>query len=187
MAEYIRSSNLPLDIEYDAIHVRRGDKLISESKKEVNKYWASLGFHRGDEHVNYVPFSHYIERAWDGSDCPTKPNGERKRVRRPKRIVYIATDDPKTVRHEIEQYPVVIGGVSVLNECTKALFIFSPLSEEQKELDKPFHISPCGGKKLCPSDDCFKRYHRNIAAVADLMILTKSAKFVGELNLLSIA
>ncbi|KAL3805392.1 hypothetical protein HJC23_009099 [Cyclotella cryptica] len=180
VAEYIKSSNLPLDISYDAIHVRRGDKLISESKGEVNKYWASLGFRAASDHVNYVPFSHYIEQAWDGSDCPTKANGKKKRTRRPKRIVYIATDDPKTVRQEIQQYPHVRGGVTVLNECTKALFVFSPLSEEHSP-SKSFHISPCR-RKICGDDDCFKRYHRNIAAIADLMILTKSAKFVGEFN-----
>lgn len=181
VAEYIRSSNLPLDISYDAIHVRRGDKLIGEAKKEVNRYWKALGLGGGNEHANYVPFSHYVERAWRRDQCPKKSNGKFKKTRRPKRIVYVATDDPKTVKKEIAEYPTVKGGVSVLNECTKAKFIFSPMTEEEGHSLRSFHISPCK-KKICPDDDCFKRYHRNIAAVADLMILTKSTKFVGEYN-----
>jgi hypothetical protein len=181
VAKYIRSSNLPLDVSYDAIHVRRGDKLIGEAKKDVNRYYKSLGFSAGEAHLNYVPFSHYIEQAWPRDSCPKKANGAVKKTRRPKRIVYVATDDPQKVHEEIAQYPVVKGGVSVLNECTKAVFIFSPMTEEEGHSLRSFHISPCR-KKLCPEDNCFKRYDRNIAAIADLMILTKSAKFVGEFN-----
>ena len=181
VAEYIRSSNLPLDVSYDSIHVRRGDKLIGEAKKEVNKYYKTLGLGDGNDHANYVPFSHYIEKAWDRNKCPQKSNGKFKKTRRPKRIVYVATDDPKTVKEEIAKYPTVKGGVTVLNECTKAKFIFSPMAEEDDHSLRSFHISPCK-KKLCPDDDCFQRYHRNIAAIADLMILTKSSKFIGEFN-----
>lgn len=182
VADYIRSSNLPLDVSYDAIHVRRGDKLIGEAKKEVNRYWKSLGMGGGNDHENYVPFSHYIEQAWDREQCPKKSNGKFKKTRRPKRIIYVATDDPKTVREEIAQYPTVKGGVTVLNECTKAKFVFSPMTEEEGKLSlRSFHLSPCK-KKLCPNEDCFQRYHRNIAGIADLMLLARSQKFVGEFN-----
>ena len=70
----------------------------------------------------------------------------------------------------------------MLNECTKAMFVFSPMTEEEGNLSlRSFHLSPCK-KKLCPNEDCFQRYHRNIASIADLMLLARSQKFVGEFN-----
>lgn len=47
VAQYIRQKiDLPLNSGYDAIHVRRGDKLETESRQEVVAYWHSQGYDR---------------------------------------------------------------------------------------------------------------------------------------------
>ena len=46
VAHFIRQIDLPLNSGYDAIHVRRGDKLETESRKEVIAYWHSQGYDR---------------------------------------------------------------------------------------------------------------------------------------------
>jgi hypothetical protein len=106
-------------------------------------------------------------------------NGRIRQTRIPRKIIYVSTDDPNTVRTEIAQLPKVKGGYTVLNGCQKAEFIFSPASETIKS----FHMTPCR-KYLgtCNNDDCSKRYARSIAAIADLTILTRARKFVGEYN-----
>ncbi|KAL7481676.1 hypothetical protein ACHAW6_007363 [Cyclotella cf. meneghiniana] len=179
VAKYIESSNIPTDGSYDAIHVRRGDKLLRESKWLVEKYWKSKGYDAGNMPANYVPFVHYLNQAWDGSDCPRRKNGRIRQTRIPRKIIYVATDDPNTVRAEIAQLPAAKGGYTVLNGCQKAEFIFSPASETITS----FHMTPCR-KYLgtCNNDDCSKRYARSIAAIADLTILTRARKFVGEYN-----
>ncbi|KAL3791653.1 hypothetical protein HJC23_003910 [Cyclotella cryptica] len=179
VSEYIKSSNLPRDGSYDGIHVRRGDKLLVESKWLVENYWRSKGYDAGNMPANYVPFVHYLNKAWDGSECPRRRNGRIRQTRIPRKVIYVATDDPNTVRKEIAQLPKVKGGYTVLNGCQKAEFIFSPSSETITS----FHMTPCR-KYLgtCGGDDCSKRYARSIAAIADLTILTRAEKFVGEYN-----
>jgi len=46
VAQFIRQTDLPLNSGYDAIHVRRGDKLETESRQEVVAYWHSQGYDR---------------------------------------------------------------------------------------------------------------------------------------------
>lgn len=46
VAQFIRQIDLPLNSGYDAIHVRRGDKLETEARKEVVAYWHSQGYDR---------------------------------------------------------------------------------------------------------------------------------------------
>lgn len=48
---------------YDAIHVRRGDKLAHESRKAVVHYWRARGVVNASEtlpHDAYIPFAHYL-------------------------------------------------------------------------------------------------------------------------------
>ena len=176
---YIQMSDLPSDTSYDAIHVRRGDKLIAEAKKVVANYWSKRGYKRGKLPTNYVPFKHYLELGWEESTCPKMEDKKYQQADIPHRIVYVATDDPATVQKEISELPTTETGDIKLNECQKARFIFSPAS---KTTDS-FHMTPCQDYgSTCGDDDCSKRYERNIAAMADLVILVRSDKFVGEYN-----
>jgi hypothetical protein len=177
VAKYIQISNLPLD--YDAIHVRRGDKLLAEAKKIVAMFWTKRGYKKNNMPTNYIPFKHYLDLGYDGSACPMGQNGKRLKTNTPHKVVFVATDDPTTVQKEIEQMPKTRFGHTILNECQKARFVFSPVSKTTNS----FHMTPCQNYgSVCTDDDCSKRYERNIAAMADLMILTRSNKFVGEYN-----
>jgi hypothetical protein len=51
VAQFIRQIDLPLNSGYDAIHVRRGDKLETESRQEVVAYWHSQGYDRVEVRV----------------------------------------------------------------------------------------------------------------------------------------
>jgi hypothetical protein len=168
VAQFIRQIDLPLNSGYDAIHVRRGDKLETEARKEVVAYWHSQGYDRVQQFpTNYIPFRHYL-RLWDSTDCENYWNGFQTQAA--SRLVYVATDDPMTVKEEISKLPKGSDGTTIVAGCKKVKFIFAPVSE-----DTAFHINEGGGKT-----DCYVRYKRNIRAIADLMILTKSDTFVGE-------
>mmetsp|Transcript_17 Transcript_17/g.53 ORF Transcript_17/g.53 Transcript_17/m.53 type:complete len:593 (-) Transcript_17:2396-4174(-) len=168
VAQFIRQTDLPLNSGYDAIHVRRGDKLETESRQEVVAYWHSQGYDRvGQFPTNYIPFRHYL-RLWDSTDCDSYWNGFQTQATT--RLVYVATDDPTTVKEEIAKLPKGSDGTTIVAGCKKVKFIFAPVSE-----DSAFHINEGGGKV-----DCYVRYKRNIRAIADLMVLTKSDTFVGE-------
>lgn len=170
--EHIQSMNLPLDGPYDAFHIRRGDKLLSEAKKWVKKYWNSNG-RVGKQVTNYIPFSYYVTRAW--GKCKAKAQVKKRNLKDPQvKTVYIATDDPDTVRQEINSIPRVNGkGASLVDECNhKVNFVFAPTPK-----DKAFHIND-----RRTGDDCHQVYKRNIAAISDLMILIRSQKFVGDYN-----
>eukprot|EP00804_Cyclotella_cryptica_P020166 CCRYP_021169-RA/>CCRYP_021169-RA protein AED:0.02 eAED:0.02 QI:200/1/1/1/1/1/2/271/534 len=169
--EHIRSLNVPLDSPYDAIHVRRGDKLIAEARREVQHYWSTKGYNAGRMPTNYIPFSHYVEKVW--GSC-TATSRRRMRMRDPPRNVYIATDDPTTVQSEIELFPKVKGkGASIIDQCRhKVKFWFAPSTK-----DTSFHINDRRS-----SDDCHQVYKRNIAAIADLVILSRADRFVGDYN-----
>jgi hypothetical protein len=169
--DHIQSMNLPLDGPYDAFHVRRGDKLIKEAQEEVKNYWRSKG-RLGKTPTNYIPFSHYIEKAW--GVCKASVQVARRNLKDTVKTTYIATDDPITVHQEINTLPRVNGkGASIVDQCNhKVNFVFAPTSK-----GTTFHINdrPSG-------DDCHQVYKRNIAAIADLVILTRADKFVGDFN-----
>ena len=162
---------------YDSIHVRRGDKLIMEAKGEVVKYWASHG-HSDPNNLptNYVPFAHYLSQ-FRKEECPMNELGEVTKTM--KRVVYVATDDPIVVKEEIANLPNRIDERTVLwNDCHELEFYFNPTDEGS------FHLNGDGetGFSDGTEDNCFKRYHRNIASVADMVILAKSRTFIGEFN-----
>eukprot|EP00956_Cyclotella_meneghiniana_P038533 scaffold155675_cov77-Cyclotella_meneghiniana.AAC.1 len=170
--EHIQTMNLPLDGPYDAFHIRRGDKLLREAKKWVNKYWNSQG-RIGKQVTNYIPFSYYLKRAY--GKCKANAQVKNRNLKDAQvKTVYVATDDPDTVHREINTIPRVNGkGASLVDECNhKVNFVFAPTPK-----DKAFHVNDRRA-----GDDCHKVYKRNIAAISDLIILIRSQKFVGDYN-----
>ena len=179
IAKYVQMSDLPSGTSYDAIHVRRGDKLIAEAKKVVANYWTKKGYKKNKMPTNYIPFKHYLELGWGESNCPKMEGDINQQADMSPRIIYVATDDPATVQKEISELPTTEAGEITLSKCHSARFVFSPAS---KTTDS-FHMTPCQDYgSTCGDDNCFKRYERNIAAMADLVILVRSDKFVGEYN-----
>merc|ERR1719223_524598 len=163
----IKRSDLPLDVPYDSIHLRRGDKLESDAKRFVIRHWQDSGQYdedTGDMPKPYIPLSHYLNQL-ETVECKDEP-----------RLVYIATDDPIEVQNEVNELPKdTSGSYYTLNSesCHKFQFIFSPASS----MEQGFHIDSSPSKGSCED-----RYERNIASIADLMILAKSDIFVGEFN-----
>lgn len=164
---FIKNAGLPLNVDYDSIHVRRGDKLIQESRREVNNFWRSRGYGQGTGRKiprNFIPFSHYIGQGYQKTPC--NADGEA-------HLVYVATDDPKMIQQELSFMKKDDQGHTMMNECYKFNFIFGPMPKD----DIPSHLNSEGAHK-----NCVDRYKRNIAGIADLLILAKSNLFVGEFN-----
>jgi len=197
--EFIKSSELPLDGRYDAMHVRRGDKLEMEAAGEVREYWMRRGYREGDRFpTNYIPLEEYLKRLDDGfnadggsrraiasasasasvvgngvAKCHGNNNNENNSDPEIK-LVYIATDDAPTVQSEISKLPKGRNGAYLINGgCQHVKFIFNPAAAETTQ----FHLNDGGA-----IGDCFERYTRNIQAIADMMIVVRSETFVGEFN-----
>ena len=163
--------DLPLNVPYDAIHVRRGDKLTSDSRHLVISFWKSLGEYdeeTGSMPQDYIPFRYYLTQFDESVACRPTP-----------RIVYVATDDVLEVKNEVNDLPKDSEGNTILTygaggeqSCHKFHFIFSRFYP-----GLGLHISTGPMKGSCED-----RYARNIASIADLMILAKSDVLVGEYN-----
>jgi hypothetical protein len=141
----MRVSEIPIPREYVAIHVRRGDKLkrkegISTSADLVEVFWQERGYNSSNQPTNYIPFSHYLS-ALDASSP---------------RDVYVATDDPVTVRREISAL-----------EPNRFRFHFHPDS-----------ASTIG--HLQDESDCVRKYERTIGAMTDLLLMIRSTIAVAE-------
>ncbi len=177
--EYIKSFDLfqkigATDKAYDAIHVRRGDKLIHEAHAAVIFYWRFRG-HTDPTKLptNYIPVTAYLE-TFKKRECPVNEQGEV--TERMKRNVFVATDDPVVVKQEIASLPNHIDERTILwDDCHELTFYFSPPSSSSA-----FHLNGDGedGFKDGTKDNCFMRYHRNIASVADMVILGKARTFM---------
>ena len=175
---YLQRSKLIIpsnNVRYDAIHVRRGDKLLKESGAWVAQYWTSRGYAVGKFPTNYIPFKHYIEMGWKEEEgggllCSTATP----RTTTPPKSIFVATDDPTQVKKEISHLPQI---TTDLGSC-KERFVFPASSEATS-----FHVTPCRKyKKTCAGDNCHKRYQRIIAAVGDMMILSRADKLVCDYN-----
>ena len=161
--------------EYTAIHVRRGDKLEKEARREIEQYWRARGYTDMTQlPTDYIPFDHYLQQF--NEEC----KGEQVMTHN----VYIATDDPITVRQEIEALDDVkhINANTILwKGCHQLTFYFNPTH------DSAFHLNGDGehgfiNKEEGEDDTCLARYQRNIVSVADMMILSKAKTFIGEYN-----
>jgi hypothetical protein len=172
------------DVVYDAIHVRRGDKLILEQRPLIESYWKSQGYtDTTNLPQDYVPFSQYLTR-FDKSECPVNELGEV--IDQKRHVVYVATDDRNVVQDEIASLPNHIDddwNRVVWNDCHDLTFFITPPANG----DGVYHLN--GGheeermirgrmKRVWISDrsqdDCHKRYRRSIASFADMMILSRS-------------
>ncbi len=90
---FIRLSQLPMQVSYDAFNVRR--------KWNVQGYEKEAG-------LDVIPFQEYL-KMWERHDCSDKA-----------RIIYIASDDPGQIKEEISNYPVGEAGNLILpgiDEC----------------------------------------------------------------------
>jgi len=177
---FLMSFDLPMDQEYSAIHVRRGDKLEKEAARYVQQYWRVKGY-KYPYPTDYVPFEQYLSK-WDGREvCELNQRGLYKIIRH---NVYVATDDPITVKQEIAELDTkhINERTIMWNNCHELTFYFNPTDASA------FHLNGEGEKGFTSKgewdkeDNCFDRYHRNIASVTDMMILAKAEKFIGEYN-----
>ncbi|KAL7463178.1 hypothetical protein ACHAXS_003557 [Conticribra weissflogii] len=194
--EFIKSSELPLDGRYDAMHVRRGDKLEMEAVEEVKEYWLRRGYREGDHFpTNYIPLEEYLKRLDDEfnadgmsgrrsasasvvgngvAKCHGNSNNNEHDSDPETKLVYIATDDAPTIQSEISKLPKGRNDAYIINGgCQHVKFIFNPAASETTQ----FHLNDGGA-----IGDCFERYTRNIQAIADMMIVVRSETFVGEFN-----
>jgi len=162
---YINTASLPLDVSYDGIHIRRGDKLRFEAKSGVKKYWDSVQETDPDAvRTNFIPLRHYLSQ-YDDLKCSDEP-----------RLVFIASDSPAQVKQEIDELPKDQDGNSITNdECHKFQFIFTPAANDADMTSGGFHLHR---DRTGPAH----KYTKNIASVADLMIMAKSDMFIGEYN-----
>jgi hypothetical protein len=106
----------------------------------VDKFWREQGYNSSTQPTNYFPFSHYLSKL-DASSP---------------RDVYVATDDPETVRREISAL-----------KPNRFRFHFYPDS-----------ASTTG--HLQDESDCAKKYERTIGAMTDLLLLIRSTIAVAE-------
>jgi len=179
-----------------------------EAKRYVVKYWETKrGYYKCHESnpflcVNYIPFVHYLRQYEDipcngdeddsdkdedsdnGEEEETEDNEKDIQETEDKdddnnvRLVYIASDDRTEVQSEIEALPKDSDGYTLLpttdedrdmtsTSCHRFKFIFSSYIPQDR---------------IAGTSSCEDRYQQNIAAVADLMILSKSNLFIGEYN-----
>jgi hypothetical protein len=107
----------------------------------VEAFWRKRGNNASSLPTNYIPFSHYLSQLDNSSLL---------------RDIYVATDDPETVKSEISAL-----------EPNGYRFYFNPES-----------ASSTG--HLQDDSDCERRYDKTISAMADLVMLVRSTTAVGE-------
>jgi hypothetical protein len=108
----------------------------------VETFWQKRGYNSSAQPTNYIPFSHYLSKL-DASSP---------------RDVYVATDDPMTVRREI-----------------------SALKPNRFR----FHLNPDSASTtghLHDNSGCVRKYERTIGAMTDLLLLIRSTIAVAEYN-----
>ncbi len=162
--------DLDLNVPHDAIHVRRGDKLVMEARRLVRLFWKERGMYdevNDDMPTNYIPFRHYLSQYENVTTCMDGP-----------RTVYVATDDPVVVKAEINDLPKDDDGNVVLHAadgsitCHALRFVFTT-----HDAPSGHHLHEGYGKGSCE-----ERYERNIASIADLMLLSRGNVVIVEFN-----
>ena len=182
--EYVAvKSGLPLGVPHDAMHVQRGNSNTtgSEGERFVAQYWNRVRkettraqrlmttFRPAQAQKllpkDYIPLTQYLCQSED-LEC----NVEEKPW-----IVYVATNNSTDVQSEINYLRKDSEGNTLLTKdaCHKFKFVFCPFDPSLG-----FHIELDSAK-----GGCEEQYWRNVASIADLMILAKSNVFLGEFNL----
>jgi hypothetical protein len=131
---------LPLTQLPDSLAELKRKDSISTSADLVEVFWQERGYNSSNQPTNYIPFSHYLNKL-DNSSL---------------RDIYVATDDPETVKSEISALPP-----------NRFRFYFNPES-----------ASSTG--HLQDDSDCERKYDRTISALVDLVMLVRSTTAVGE-------
>jgi hypothetical protein len=115
---FIRSSQIPMQVSYDAFHVRREKRGIQ-------------GFEM--DGLNVIPFQEYLH-TWERHDCSDKA-----------RIIYIASDNPGEIKKEISNYPVGNAGNLILPDVDECHGLRFYLREDwtSTEVTKKGSLSDC--------------------------------------------
>jgi hypothetical protein len=106
----------------------------------VEDFWRKRGYNASSQPTNYIPFSHYLTKL--DASSPSD--------------IYVATDDPETVKQEISALAP-----------NRFRFYFNPES-----------ASSTG--HLQDASDCSRKYERTISALVDLAMMVRSTTAVGE-------
>jgi len=144
---------------HDAMYVRRGEDAGADPRAKrlyVDSYWdAASGIYDGATRTtrrDYIPLLHYMRHYHD-----VKCSGDLRRV-------YIATDDPVTVRREVDELGPETGHGVLFNNCHNIKFTVSKV------------------KKILGSSACAARYARTVADISDFIVVRTADTFVGEFN-----
>jgi len=81
------------------------------------------------------------------------------------------------------RYRTILMSILLWNDCHELSFYFNPTDSSA------FHLNGDGEKgfdkdkkNATEKDSCFARYHRNIASIADMIMLSKARTIIGEYN-----
>jgi len=95
----------------------------------------------------YLSFSLYLhETSWE-IDC-LKYVWDGVSDKSAARTIYLATDDPDSIKEEISRLPMGQGGTTIVGGCERVRFVFSPHDENES-----LHLSEGGVGKV----DCVER------------------------------
>jgi hypothetical protein len=106
----------------------------------VDAFWQNQGYNRSTQPTNYIPLSHYLTKL--DASSPSD--------------IYVATDDPETVKREIRSL---------------------------KPHRFRFHLNPESASStghLQDASDCSRKYDKTISALVDLAMVIRSTIAVAE-------
>jgi hypothetical protein len=144
---------------YASVHIRRGDKLASEMKPTVARFWeGERQKNRGVDESKflwqtfaYVPLYAYLEQV----------AAVQKMLGSKLTDVFIATDDYTTVQQELESFPVVLPDYKYL------------FNENMKLSGANAHIGDASAHR---------KYDMFLNFMADVILLAKAEVFVGSMD-----
>jgi len=166
LADYYKKSHLPVNAKsvreglfdehvwnFDVLQVQRGDELLSNTKaKEFISHYWDTRGGNDSEMRNYIPLVHYLRHY--NYRCSTKT-----------RIIYISTSNPTEVSNEITMIGQKMNRGKTRIGCNTFRFRFIESSASDKT-----------------TDSCDASYSRTIANIADFLIFSKAASFVGDFD-----
>ena len=188
----VLNSNKTSGGHYDAIHIRRGDRVLQQSYMiELEKYYVERGFPKvgvaaiPKEHVmqqkkvvsiyptSYIPFECYWEKL-------VRQNCSLQEDSRTSQPVFIATDDVDTVQDEILN--LTDHGV-VFEICSRAVdFVFTSNAYYAKHIHLEKQTQLQQNEMDLSLDESHGQYMRTISALADLHVLSQSDVLIAEVH-----